>query len=413
MFKAFPWRLHGLPHLHVRLALHSGEVYRGYDPIRQRTGLIGTAINLAARIEPLVPADHVYTTRPFVEQCQDSAFRFDELDIVDLPKNYGSELLFLLTWPNDDVDVLRIKSSISARHLLLMQPDILFGNMRTSHFASRLMVSTDAKRALARYCIEESFWKPTDRVYLESGTISAYMLSELYRSRIFPGSPGLIVTNNTAAALLYALCKRLDTKGNQGVSPDYVHVTYGDDIPSSILLIGGVLLDGEAATIPPDMIPSSIEPQSNTDRLLSIWKQNSVNHVIMMASRLDSHYGPCAATPATRRLKKLLMKFVAESSDVRLTIIAEADKLIRFHRPGDPADLESLPLPGGDQQYWECLKSAGKVSFLTAFSSDMTQQECAEARSVIEQLRAGGVLTTIVDHPAGGSSRHYGGGQQQ
>ena len=43
-FRNTQWEDIGLPRLQIRIALHIGEVFEGYDPVRNAKGLIGTGV---------------------------------------------------------------------------------------------------------------------------------------------------------------------------------------------------------------------------------------------------------------------------------------------------------------------------------------------------------------------------------
>jgi len=59
------WEQKRLPPLTLRIALHTGPVYRCYDPaIRKRT-YMGTQVSRAARIEPITPEGEVYASQEF------------------------------------------------------------------------------------------------------------------------------------------------------------------------------------------------------------------------------------------------------------------------------------------------------------------------------------------------------------
>jgi sugar/nucleoside kinase (ribokinase family)/class 3 adenylate cyclase len=84
----------GLPQtLRSRISLHAGPVKYGQDPIRNRLGIIGANVNLAARIEPIIVPGEVWATADFAQMLAPhvSAERlaFDDIGYRDLAKGYG------------------------------------------------------------------------------------------------------------------------------------------------------------------------------------------------------------------------------------------------------------------------------------------------------------------------------------
>ena len=74
------------------MSLHSGRAYRGKDPISGDTGYIGTQINLAARIEPIVRPGEVWTTDKFIslmKTANPEHLDSDNLGVKPLAKKWG------------------------------------------------------------------------------------------------------------------------------------------------------------------------------------------------------------------------------------------------------------------------------------------------------------------------------------
>lgn len=83
----------------MRIALHYGPTYSGYDPVSRRTNYYGTEVSRAARIEPVTPSGSVYVTEPFaavLEMEKDHPFRCNYVGKIALPKNYGIYPLYRL-----------------------------------------------------------------------------------------------------------------------------------------------------------------------------------------------------------------------------------------------------------------------------------------------------------------------------
>lgn len=100
------WSELGLPDdLAVRVGLHTAPIFFGHDPVRQTQGVVGSQLNLAARIEPIVPANHVYATRTFVELLRtqaDPKLAWDRLGRLELAKGWGSEELYNIRWRDEN-----------------------------------------------------------------------------------------------------------------------------------------------------------------------------------------------------------------------------------------------------------------------------------------------------------------------
>jgi adenylate cyclase len=83
----------------MRIALHYGTTYSGYDPISRRTTYYGTEVSRAARIEPVTPSGSVYVTEPFaavLEMEKDHLFTCNYVGKMALAKGYGTYPLYRL-----------------------------------------------------------------------------------------------------------------------------------------------------------------------------------------------------------------------------------------------------------------------------------------------------------------------------
>jgi class 3 adenylate cyclase len=84
----------------MRIALHYGPTYSGYDPVTRRTTYYGSEVSRAARIEPVTPSGAVYVTEPFaavLEMQKDHPFDCNYVGKIALPKGYGIYPLYRLT----------------------------------------------------------------------------------------------------------------------------------------------------------------------------------------------------------------------------------------------------------------------------------------------------------------------------
>jgi len=113
-FRRTQWKDIGLPPLEIRIALHIGEVFEGHDPVRNTKGLIGTEINRAARLEPVVAPNHVYATTDFVNLCHRMEdVQFQPLGKVVLHEGWGAEEIHVVGWREHEIlDPDQIKGTI-------------------------------------------------------------------------------------------------------------------------------------------------------------------------------------------------------------------------------------------------------------------------------------------------------------
>lgn len=84
----------------MRIALHYGSTYSGYDPVTKRINYYGSEVSKAARIEPVTPSGSVYVTEPFaavLEMQKDHPFACNYVGKIALPKNYGTFPLYRLS----------------------------------------------------------------------------------------------------------------------------------------------------------------------------------------------------------------------------------------------------------------------------------------------------------------------------
>jgi class 3 adenylate cyclase len=84
----------------MRIALHYGPTYSGYDPVTRRTTYYGSEVSRAARIEPITPSGAVYVTEPFaavLEMEKDHPFTCAYVGKIALPKGYGTYPIYRLS----------------------------------------------------------------------------------------------------------------------------------------------------------------------------------------------------------------------------------------------------------------------------------------------------------------------------
>jgi class 3 adenylate cyclase/tetratricopeptide (TPR) repeat protein len=101
----FDWPALGLaPETGVRVALHTGPLFRIYDPVTARHTFYGTHVNRTARLEPVVQPRSIFVTEEFaaslVAEDQDR-FTCDYLGTMKLAKKFGDARLYRLRLAKD------------------------------------------------------------------------------------------------------------------------------------------------------------------------------------------------------------------------------------------------------------------------------------------------------------------------
>ena len=98
--RAVDWTAVGLPDSsQIRIALHAGPVFRGFDPIMGRDNYFGSSVTKAARIEPVTPPGMVYVSEAFAATLAASGQRDFVLEYVGrlpLAKGYGESRIYRL-----------------------------------------------------------------------------------------------------------------------------------------------------------------------------------------------------------------------------------------------------------------------------------------------------------------------------
>ena len=83
----------------VRVALHAGPVFCGYDPITGRDSYFGSSVTRAARIEPVTPPGMVYASEAFAAILASTGQRDYALEYMGklaLAKGYGESRIYRL-----------------------------------------------------------------------------------------------------------------------------------------------------------------------------------------------------------------------------------------------------------------------------------------------------------------------------
>jgi hypothetical protein len=211
------------------------------------------------------------------------------------------------------------------------------------------------------------------------------MVMDLYRKYDPELRPELIITNNLGCLAIAMMAQE---------SGGEAYAVYPDDKPMNWILTGGRVLDDYAATIPEDLINPVEDSFWHSSNLGTYLKSKGVSHVVMMVSRLSVKEGPCAVSSGMRRFKSLLLKFVAESTTVHLSIFLEADKFVnRRGRSSEEVNLQSEDNLG----YWEQILSDRRVTITAALSPDLSSPQIGLAKREMRDLQEAGAHITLLD----------------
>jgi len=83
----------------IRIALHAGPVFRGFDPIIGRDNYFGSSVTKAARIEPVTPPGMVYASEAFAATLAATGgdgFLLEYVGRTALAKGYGESRIYRL-----------------------------------------------------------------------------------------------------------------------------------------------------------------------------------------------------------------------------------------------------------------------------------------------------------------------------
>ena len=97
---AIDWTAAGLPSTsRIRIALHAGPVFRGFDPVMDREHFFGASVTRAARIEPVTQPGTVYASEAFAATLAASGqkgFVLEYIGRLPLAKAYGELTIYRL-----------------------------------------------------------------------------------------------------------------------------------------------------------------------------------------------------------------------------------------------------------------------------------------------------------------------------
>jgi hypothetical protein len=83
----------------IRVALHAGPVFRGFDPVMGRDDFFGSSVTRAARIEPVTQPGTVYASEAFaatLAAAGGQAFALEYIGQMPLAKAYGESRIYRL-----------------------------------------------------------------------------------------------------------------------------------------------------------------------------------------------------------------------------------------------------------------------------------------------------------------------------
>jgi tetratricopeptide (TPR) repeat protein len=98
--RAVDWTAAGLSgESQIRIALHAGPVFCGFDPIMARDNYFGSSVTRAARIEPVTPPGMVYASEAFAATLAATGrddFALEYVGQLPLAKGYGESRIYRL-----------------------------------------------------------------------------------------------------------------------------------------------------------------------------------------------------------------------------------------------------------------------------------------------------------------------------
>jgi class 3 adenylate cyclase len=99
------WVAHGLPQgTAIRIGMHTGPVFRAFDPLIGRENFFGSHVIRAARIEPVAAPGAIYVSAELASVLAAhgvTEFAADYLGTLPLAKGYGNERLYRLRAANE------------------------------------------------------------------------------------------------------------------------------------------------------------------------------------------------------------------------------------------------------------------------------------------------------------------------
>jgi class 3 adenylate cyclase len=98
--RAVDWTAAGMPAgSQIRIALHSGPVFCGFDPIMARDNYFGASVTRTARIEPVTPPGTVYASEAFAATLAATGqhgYALEYVGQLPLAKGFGESRIYRL-----------------------------------------------------------------------------------------------------------------------------------------------------------------------------------------------------------------------------------------------------------------------------------------------------------------------------
>lgn len=271
--------------------------------------------------------------------------------------------------------------------------DDFFGFSNSQTFGRRLDTSRDAKTDIASYCATTDFWRSDDVTFVESGTLSAMMLSHMYQKTDPRNWPRELVTNMLVLPSINLRAREQDKR---------VGAEFEGDRKIDYRMIGGKVVDDMAAVMPDELYDDTkgnpLPPGPFTDWL----SKTPITHIVMMATRFTREEGPCSQSTAVRRMKKLLLRHVARSTKgkVRLSVLFESEKLgdsSHSKRKGVSADEVPLhPDLGQNERYWHRILKSKVVTIISSLPSGKNDEHSHYVCGQVNELRGAGLNCVLL-----------------
>jgi tetratricopeptide (TPR) repeat protein len=89
-----------MPEISIRIALHAGPVFLGYDPLIKKKSASGSHVIRAARMEPVTIPGTIYASEQFASCLMADnwgKYRFDHVGLINLPKGFGEQEIYQIT----------------------------------------------------------------------------------------------------------------------------------------------------------------------------------------------------------------------------------------------------------------------------------------------------------------------------
>lgn len=200
--RSFDWKDNHLPVLSARISVHMGSLVTGPDAFSKKGMLIGTGVNLAARIEPCVEPGQVWCTSDFITilaRTEHSLYEWSPLGRKDLAKNFGQEDLHVLYRSQESNPLgkgheVAVTIVQKGSHVLLVRR--IDGETPVWQFpAGQIKPGSDPKEAAKRECMEETgischiIEKIGERLHPTTGAYLHYFLADWYQGEEKNGDP--------------------------------------------------------------------------------------------------------------------------------------------------------------------------------------------------------------------------------